>query len=556
MHNSTRAFLVWIILTLTTFESILSQQNVRFRVDHGNIGNAIPTRVIDTTRDGGFIIGGSHWYQDVPCSNLTKTNSLGQIEWSKIYFFSRNNIINDVKQTKDGGYLFTGHADNATQWPELQLVKTDSLGNQEWAYTYTNYDGNSATSAAGFQIILDTASYYIFGGFDHTPGAEGLALLQVDFLGNIINSKSYYYPTNNTNNGYGRITFQRLQNGNFVGAASCLNVSELVILVDPNGNLLSYQSYTDSTTFAVAPLALYELNNGNILIAGCSANGSHPDRLTIQTVTTNGTVVESHSIDTYCMDMFNLTATITDRTILFSGSIRQNPNNDFHMFHVITDHNGAILSGVIDTTKNGIGFELIPTTDHGLIAPISVIDYASESTSTSQVTRSYLVKYDSLLQTSCSNSNFHPRNYATNLTNHYYGCYSVPNEFTKYTMNSIQLELTPYSKTMCIDSAIATNEPDMPFDNNLFVPNAFSPNNDGNNDIFLPLTSDMLKFFSLTIYNRWGEVIFKSNDHLIGWDGTVNHQPCPQGVYVWKCEYQFDSNPEMQTRIGHLVIIK
>ena len=68
---------------------------------------------------------------------------------------------------------------------------------------------------------------------------------------------------------------------------------------------------------------------------------------------------------------------------------------------------------------------------------------------------------------------------------------------------------------------------------NLFIPNAFTPNNDGLNDIFkIPPKADLtLKEFS--IYDRWGKRIFFTTDRLAGWNGKVNGAPSPTGVYVY-----------------------
>jgi len=69
-----------------------------------------------------------------------------------------------------------------------------------------------------------------------------------------------------------------------------------------------------------------------------------------------------------------------------------------------------------------------------------------------------------------------------------------------------------------------------------FMPNAFSPNNDGNNDLFGPkglgINND---YYNLYIYNRWGELVFETNDINILWDGTSisSKNMCPQGVYTW-----------------------
>jgi gliding motility-associated-like protein len=70
----------------------------------------------------------------------------------------------------------------------------------------------------------------------------------------------------------------------------------------------------------------------------------------------------------------------------------------------------------------------------------------------------------------------------------------------------------------------------------LFVPNAFSPNNDGINEVFEPVSNFELN--KLRIYNRWGELVFESNNSPIKWDGTYKGQLCPAGVYVAYIVYQ------------------
>ena len=55
----------------------------------------------------------------------------------------------------------------------------------------------------------------------------------------------------------------------------------------------------------------------------------------------------------------------------------------------------------------------------------------------------------------------------------------------------------------------------------LYVPNAFTPNNDGLNDIFIPKGKDVAEF-DMYIYNRWGEEVFYSADLNQGWSGKVS----------------------------------
>jgi len=73
-----------------------------------------------------------------------------------------------------------------------------------------------------------------------------------------------------------------------------------------------------------------------------------------------------------------------------------------------------------------------------------------------------------------------------------------------------------------------------------FIPNAFTPKNgDLLNDLYLPKLAyyDTGMSYSIKIYNRWGELVFQSNDPGFGWDGTYKGNVCPMDVYVYIIEY-------------------
>jgi gliding motility-associated-like protein len=68
----------------------------------------------------------------------------------------------------------------------------------------------------------------------------------------------------------------------------------------------------------------------------------------------------------------------------------------------------------------------------------------------------------------------------------------------------------------------------------IHVPTAFSPNGDGKNDFFKAIASYETEIeFRMSIYNRWGERVFKSKRIEDGWDGAFNGLPCPMEVYIW-----------------------
>ncbi len=69
----------------------------------------------------------------------------------------------------------------------------------------------------------------------------------------------------------------------------------------------------------------------------------------------------------------------------------------------------------------------------------------------------------------------------------------------------------------------------------IYIPTAFSPNNDNINDVFRPLFNPDINIHSydLKIYNRWGQRIFESNELEIGWEGVQFDLPVPEGVFIW-----------------------
>lgn len=94
----------------------------------------------------------------------------------------------------------------------------------------------------------------------------------------------------------------------------------------------------------------------------------------------------------------------------------------------------------------------------------------------------------------------------------------------------------------------------------LNVPNAFTPDGDGENDTFKPVTDTELQDnYKLFIYDRWGTEIFRSSQLGIGWDGTYNGRQCQGDMYVYLVKYQpagqFQTG-SIQTKKGCLMLLR
>lgn len=106
--------------------------------------------------------------------------------------------------------------------------------------------------------------------------------------------------------------------------------------------------------------------------------------------------------------------------------------------------------------------------------------------------------------------------------------------FFKAYVPSVQRRLLGY---VFMDNASLITDDSLDYSGDLecpvFVPNAFSPNDDGRNDRFHIYYSCELLETELSIYDRWGGLVFEGDGVQKGWDGTIQHKAAPAGVYAW-----------------------
>jgi len=88
-----------------------------------------------------------------------------------------------------------------------------------------------------------------------------------------------------------------------------------------------------------------------------------------------------------------------------------------------------------------------------------------------------------------------------------------------------------------------------------FVPNCFTANDDGLNDIFSPKLIGVSDY-TFTIYNRWGEVIFETNDTEKGWDGTSKGRLCQVDTYVYRFAFKDDVKGHDHTYVGRVTLLR
>ena len=88
------------------------------------------------------------------------------------------------------------------------------------------------------------------------------------------------------------------------------------------------------------------------------------------------------------------------------------------------------------------------------------------------------------------------------------------------------------------------------------VPNAFTPNGDGLNDLLKAINADLATNFSLSVYNRFGQRIFFTRNPLKGWDGTYKGQPAETGAYVWQLNYTDPVSGKIISQSGSSLLLR
>jgi gliding motility-associated-like protein len=125
---------------------------------------------------------------------------------------------------------------------------------------------------------------------------------------------------------------------------------------------------------------------------------------------------------------------------------------------------------------------------------------------------------------------------------------AAPNVTTLY-----QVEIKNDSGCVATDTVTVYVIPDYA----VFVPTAFTPNNDGNNDVFKMYGNiQSIAFLDIQVYNRIGEKVFESQDHNFEWDGTFRGVLQNSSVYTWQMKLTFMDGHREELRKGTVTLIR
>ncbi len=197
-----------------------------------------------------------------------------------------------------------------------------------------------------------------------------------------------------------------------------------------------------------------------------------------------------------------------------------------------------------------------PSADTEYKVVISNADHCSDSAYTkvhiatipyTSIDSVYVIEYGNDLQINSSYKNYMLWSPATDLS-----CTECASPLVKLPENDITYQFELFDRRGCYfkDSV------NVYVIRKVYVPNAFTPNGDGKNDIFYFSSVSVNEDFELMIFNRWGELIFTSYDIDEGWNGQYNGKNAQIDTYVWKVRYRRDHTLTWKEEIGKVSLVR
>ncbi|GEM_PF-1574348 len=122
----------------------------------------------------------------------------------------------------------------------------------------------------------------------------------------------------------------------------------------------------------------------------------------------------------------------------------------------------------------------------------------------------------------------------------------TPTQTTTYTVSATDACSEPVSFTVIVLPAV----------DKVIAPNAFSPNGDGVNEVFRVFSSAELGSFSMQVFNRWGNLVFETDNPAEGWNGTYKGEAQELGVYVYQIRYTFATGGSEKVLKGNVTLVK
>ncbi|MCU0348921.1 MAG: hypothetical protein MUC59_18420, partial [Saprospiraceae bacterium] len=297
-------------------------------------------RGIFPTPDGGYMVAGHTGSgPDLHQVFMAKLDAFGREQWRRSYGGPEHDIIDDFRQTSDGGYLLCGSSfTTGGNGFQFQLTKTDRLGNVVWSKTY----GSTATEFARAAIETSDGGYALVGRSDNGNGDVGILLVKTDANGEELWSNTYGGPGEDEAWGIAETTDNQLVITGQSTSFSAGDQDVYLAKIDLDGNFQWFQTFggtDDDFAFDVLPLA-----TGGLMVGGTTRSfGAGDYDVYLLKITHNGTLEWSQTYGGAFGEWGTYIAPMPDGGFALAGST-QSFNNWFDDIYLVrTDASGDLL---------------------------------------------------------------------------------------------------------------------------------------------------------------------------------------------------------------------
>jgi gliding motility-associated-like protein len=491
------------------------------------------------------------------CQGTDGTITLSGLLPSTAYQLSYNNsAFSNITTTAQGTYVITGLTAGSYSNFIVNLASCPTCSGINNA-TQTLVDPNPPTVSAGNDLV-------VCEGGTVTLTASNPDAANITWSGGVVNNVVFPAPT------VGVTTYTVTANLN-----NCISTDQVTVTVNPlpQINLVSNQSICNGgavtltaqgitgTTFSWTSNVTNNVQNG--VAFSPTQTGDYTVTASLNGCTSSETIVVTVHANPVVDFISNATIACAPSSITFTNTTDLAGSNCQWTIGNNTTLNGCNSVSHTFTAGGCYDVSLQVTTANGCVGSTSYEDMVcleSPPTAAFSMSNSELFLSNTTVDflNSSTNSSSYVWNFGdgtpfSDVTNpshvfpfgEFDGDVSYTISLTAYSQNNICEDMT--SQTIHIKEDLI-----------FWVPNTFTPDDDAYNPIFLPIFTSGFDIYSykLLIFNRWGEVMFESNDSKFGWDGTYGGEVVQDGVYLWKISFRTKYNDERIIKVGHVNLIR
>ncbi|WP_338761268.1 gliding motility-associated C-terminal domain-containing protein [Bernardetia sp. ABR2-2B] len=518
INNRLKSFRIFSVFGLMLFYSFTNSsfsQITTFEYVYGVRGNEEAKKVV-AIEDGYLILGTTTSFDNNSNLFLMKIDENGHLLWTQKYGNEKNEVAWDMIKTKDNNILICATTEssasgNPTNQQSL-FLKVDKKGNIIWQKVYTHQSYNVPTSA----LLLDNGGFLITGyfAFDISTNTRDAMAMRLSEKGEIIWAKSYDSGSGTGGNEY-FLQARATKNENYLITTPIGNrkytlgglYDNAITCIDENGKQVWAKHFGDIHNDAFE--AIVPSKGNKFLVAGHYRTSANNYNMSFSFLNQRGKFEKINYFGKQGVErVFSIASTKKEKYHVLVGMTTSFGNGNKDGLALIIDSKGNYISSqTFGGKEDDILNCVIPTNDKSgfiLVGKTKSFGFGREDI---YIVRMNFDDKEEKIQNSCNIN-------------------EIQNPLTPLDLEVKDFSFNEYISSFGNGSLMMQNE--IQFDSkNLCcaqesidetsLPNIITPNGDGKNDyLVLPLQEGSSA--SLVIYDRWGKMIFKSEDYQNDWN--------------------------------------